>query len=111
VAAFVFAAEYFPHDTVENVRNDWVGWVFPAAGRRVLGAETIGAHAAWFEAVLTPEGPVRVEQAFLFDRELFAPGPDPLLEIGVRLRRRTRPPALRPLFESEGVSRLQVSAR
>lgn len=80
------AGEAFPHETLENIRGDWVGWVFPAGGRIVLGAETIGAHAAWFEAVLTAEGPVRVEQAFVFDRELFAPGPDPQLEIGVRLR-------------------------
>jgi hypothetical protein len=86
VVAIAPAAEYFPHETVENAAGDWVGWVFPVAGRRVLAAETIGAHAAWFEAVLTAEGPVRVEQAFLFDREAFAPGPDPWLEIGVRLR-------------------------
>jgi hypothetical protein len=86
VAALPLAGEYFPHETLENIRGDWLGWVFPVAGRVVLGAETIGGHAAWFEAVLTPDGPVRIEQAFVFDRELFAPGPDPLLEVGVRLR-------------------------
>jgi hypothetical protein len=76
----------FPDSTVENLAGDWVGWVMPAPGRTVLAAETTGAQAAWFEAVLTPRGAVRVEQAFVFDREAFAPGPDPWLEIGVRLR-------------------------
>ena len=88
----------FPSDILENAPGDWAGWVFVSSGLRVLGAETTGAHAAWFEAVVLPGGGLRIDPAFVFDREAFAPGPDPWLEVGVRLRLQDRSLELDPQF-------------